>query len=156
MFLSRITLIISVSGKAKLSRLRLPRKNKRWSSPFFTKFLTTLITNYFYQLSIIYKGFRFATILPWPPTHSHQKCSIKSCLKVWNFIKKRLKHGCFNESIAKFLRTLILMNICERLLLFNVKSRLILLFTALIHFTIHVHLYRKSTLFCYLLQGSFK
>ena len=38
-------------------------------------------------------------------------------LKANDFIKKRLKHKCFPVNIAKFLRTLILKNICERLLL---------------------------------------
>ena len=40
---------------------------------------------------------------------------------VWNFIKKRFQHGCFSVNIAKFLETLILKKICERLLLNNVK-----------------------------------
>ena len=34
-----------------------------------------------------------------------------------NFIKKRLQHRCFPAKFAKFLRTPILENICERLLL---------------------------------------
>ena len=38
-------------------------------------------------------------------------------LKVCNFIKKRLQHRFFSVNIAKFLRTLTLKNICERLLL---------------------------------------
>ena len=33
------------------------------------------------------------------------------------FIKKRLQHRCFPVNFAKFLRTPILRNICERLLL---------------------------------------
>ena len=41
------------------------------------------------------------------------KVPTKSC----NFIKKRLQHRCFLVNIAKFLRTPILKNICERLLL---------------------------------------
>ena len=36
-------------------------------------------------------------------------------LQYWNFIKKRLQHRCFPMNIAKFLRTTILKNICERL-----------------------------------------
>ena len=36
---------------------------------------------------------------------------------VCNFIKKRFQHKCFPVIVAKFLRTLILKNICERLLL---------------------------------------
>ena len=37
--------------------------------------------------------------------------------KVCNFLKKGLQHRCFPVNIAKFLRTLILMKICELLLL---------------------------------------
>ena len=37
--------------------------------------------------------------------------------KVCNFLKKGLQHRCFPVNIAKFLRTLILMKICEQLLL---------------------------------------
>ena len=37
--------------------------------------------------------------------------------KTCNFLKKRLRHRCFPVKIAKFLRTLILMKICEQLLL---------------------------------------
>ena len=36
------------------------------------------------------------------------------------FIKKRLQHKCFPVNIAKFVRTPILKNICERLLLNSV------------------------------------
>ena len=39
--------------------------------------------------------------------------NVKAC----NFIKEILQHMCFSVSIAKSLRTLILKNICERLLL---------------------------------------
>ena len=38
-------------------------------------------------------------------------------LQACNFIKKRHQHGCFPVNILKFLRTPILNNICERLLL---------------------------------------
>ena len=38
-------------------------------------------------------------------------------LKVCNFIKKRIQHKCFPLNIANFLRTPVLKNICERLLL---------------------------------------
>ena len=34
-----------------------------------------------------------------------------------SFIKERLQHRCFPENIAKFLKTPVLKNICERLLL---------------------------------------
>ena len=36
-------------------------------------------------------------------------------LRPCNFIKKRLQHRCFPVNIAKFLRKLILKNICQRL-----------------------------------------
>ena len=38
-------------------------------------------------------------------------------IKICNFIKRRLQHRFFPVIIAKFLRALILKNICERLLL---------------------------------------
>ena len=38
-------------------------------------------------------------------------------LQVFSFIKKRLQHKYFLDNIAKFLRTAILKNICEWLLL---------------------------------------
>ena len=41
-----------------------------------------------------------------------------SGLQSCNFIKKRLQHRCFPIKFAKFLRTPILKNICERLFLF--------------------------------------
>ena len=68
-----------------------------------------------------------------PTRNSHRRCSVKkSVLKnfanltekhlCWslltcNFIK--LQHRCFSVRFAKFLRTPILKNICERLLLSN-------------------------------------
>ena len=39
-------------------------------------------------------------------------------LQAWDFIKKILQHWCFPTKFAKFLRTPILKNICERLFLF--------------------------------------
>ena len=39
-------------------------------------------------------------------------------LQACNFMKKRLQHSCFPVNTAKFLKTPILKNICERLLLF--------------------------------------
>ena len=38
-------------------------------------------------------------------------------------LKQRLRHRCFSENFAKFLRTPILLNICERLLLKTEASR---------------------------------
>ena len=72
---------------------------------------------------------------------NHRRCSIKeaaqrktlvleslfdkvAALHACNFIKKRLQHRCFAVNIAKFLRTLILKKICERLLLHNKFQRL--------------------------------
>ena len=42
-----------------------------------------------------------------------ESCRPEPC----NFIKKKLQHRCFSVNIAEFLRTPILKNICERLLL---------------------------------------
>ena len=39
-------------------------------------------------------------------------------LQACNFTKKRLQHRCFPVNIVKFLRTPILKNICEWLLLY--------------------------------------
>ena len=66
----------------------------------------------------------------------HRRCSVKkgilknfanftgkhlclSLLQACNFIKKKLQHWCFPVKFTKFLRTSILKNICERLILFN-------------------------------------
>ena len=49
---------------------------------------------------------------------SHRRGSLKkSRPQICNFIKKRLQRRCFPVNIAKLLRTSILKNICERLLL---------------------------------------
>ena len=42
-------------------------------------------------------------------------------LQICNFIKKRFQHRCFSVNIAKFLNTLTLTKIGERLPLNNVK-----------------------------------
>ena len=44
-------------------------------------------------------------------------CSSLVFIKAFNFIKKRLQHRCFPVKFAKFLKTPILKNICELLLL---------------------------------------
>ena len=49
---------------------------------------------------------------------SRQRCSVKKAFQACSFIKKELQHGCFPVNFGKFLRTLILKNICERLLQF--------------------------------------
>ena len=74
---------------------------------------------------------------PTPSRRSHRKCFVKkgvlkvsqedagagfffnkvAGLKAYNFIKSRLQHRCFPVKFCKFLRTLNLRNICERLLL---------------------------------------
>ena len=43
--------------------------------------------------------------------------SVLNKVASYNFIKKRLQHGCFPVKLAKFLRTPIFKNICEQLLL---------------------------------------
>ena len=62
---------------------------------------------------------------------SHQRCSVKKGVlkNLANFtekdlcwsLKKRLQHRCFPMNIAKFLRTSILKNICERVLPHTIK-----------------------------------
>ena len=62
---------------------------------------------------------------------SHWKCSIKErVLKnlACNFIIKRLQHKYFLVKLAKFLRTSIFKNICERLLLQDITEKTIHLF----------------------------
>ena len=49
---------------------------------------------------------------------SNNNAGLQAC----NFIKKRLQQRCFPVNIAKFLRTPILKNICERLLLESSRS----------------------------------
>ena len=59
---------------------------------------------------------------------SHWRCSVKKNVNLFlvfkklflacNFIKKRLQHRCFPVKFAKFLRALILQNICKWLLLY--------------------------------------
>ena len=49
---------------------------------------------------------------------SNKDAGLQAC----NFIKKRLQQRCFPVNIAKFLRTPILKNICERLLLESYRS----------------------------------
>ena len=57
-----------------------------------------------------------------PPEVFYGKvASVQELLK--NAIKKRLQHRCFPINIAKFLRTSILKNICERLLLHTGPSK---------------------------------
>ena len=73
---------------------------------------------------------------------SHRRCSVKkgipknfanftgkhlcwSLLQACNFNKKRLQHWCFPVKLSKFLRTSILKNICERLILFNSPQKTI-------------------------------
>ena len=55
-------------------------------------------------------------------------------VKACNFIKKRLQHRCFPVKFAKFLRTPILKNFCERLLLLRDE----ITYADEITFTLHV------------------
>ena len=65
------------------------------------------LANYFFSIYFINRD-------------SHQRFSIKrGVLQACNFIQKRLKHRCFPLNFAKFLRTLILKNICEQLLFYQ-------------------------------------
>ena len=51
-------------------------------------------------------------------------------LKACNFIEKRLQHKCFPVKFAKFLKTTILKNICEQLILSCAQPVLILAWIA--------------------------
>ena len=55
-----------------------------------------------------------------------------SSFRVCNFIKKRIQHKYFPAKLAKFLRTPILKNICERLL-----SSTRLIYVSFIHILLH-------------------
>ena len=48
---------------------------------------------------------------------SHRRFSVKRGVQLCNFIKKRLQHRYYAVKFVKFLKTLILKNICEQLLL---------------------------------------
>ena len=83
-----------------------------------------VITVFPWQFLVITQSYRYNTNVKlfccknhrW----SHWRCSVKErVLKNFasNFIKKRLQHRCFLVKLAKFLRTSIFKNTCERLLL---------------------------------------
>ena len=94
---------------------------------FWTDF-TPLI--YFYLLSVLYWVQKKA-----PEVFFKKRCSLKlrnisrktpvlgsvfnkvADLQNCKYIKKRLQHRCFERNLRKFLRTIFLKNICERLLL---------------------------------------
>ena len=54
---------------------------------------------------------------PSPYPWATQERPIRNWIKACNFLKKRLQRRCFPLNILKFLRTPILKNFCERLLL---------------------------------------
>ena len=62
---------------------------------------------------VLYKKAGLLEILQYSQEYT-KKSDMKSC----NIIKKRHQHKCFPVNIAKFLRTPILKNICEVLLLY--------------------------------------
>ena len=93
------------------------------------------ITKFLIQWFLIKKHVLLRYLIP-KCRRSHQRRSIKKVLlkifaifigkqlrwslfliKSQKFVKKRLQQKCFPVSLAKFLRTLILKNNCERLLL---------------------------------------
>ena len=89
------------------------------------------------------KIFTKLTSSPTPSRSSHRKCFVKKVflkvsqedagagvffnkvagLKAYNFIKSSLQHRCFPVKFCKFLRTLNLKNICERLFLPSWRHR---------------------------------
>ena len=71
---------------------------------------------------------------------SHYRCSVKKAVgkqihretpvsesQLCNFIKKKLQHRCFPVKFEKFLKTPILKNICERLLLIFMSRSLVII-----------------------------
>ena len=63
-------------------------------------------------------------------TPAQESLSVKVIgLQACNFLKKRLRHGCFSVNIVKFLRTPTLKNTCKRLLLFVSPQNSIALLT---------------------------
>ena len=61
----------------------------------------------------VLKFFTFHNITPVLESLFNKVAGLKAC----NFIKNRLQRRCFPAKLAKFLRTIVLKNICERLLL---------------------------------------
>ena len=55
--------------------------------------------------------------LLWSSLQRRSQKSTCTSLRACKFTKKRLQHKCFPVKFVKFLRTLILKNMCERLLL---------------------------------------
>ena len=106
-----------------------------YHSNLFLKSRSTIswITFQLNPWNIIYKFSKFHfPILMFLPMHwsSHRKTPLLESLfkniaglKACNFINERLQHRCFPDNIVKFLRTSILKNICEGLLL-NVQKEI--------------------------------
>ena len=67
----------------------------------------------FYRKSCSYKSRNIHRKTPVLGSPFNRLAGLKAC----NFLKKRLRHRCFPVDFAKFLKTLILMKICEQLLL---------------------------------------
>ena len=76
-----------------------------------------LLKNIFIEQEVFYKK----TITKNFKIFTEETCVVASFLiknpglQLCNFIKTRLQHRCFPVNIAKFLKTPILKNICERL-----------------------------------------
>ena len=91
-----------------------PLRRKRLRHKCFLWVLRIIKTNLF-----VLKGVRILVFCMFISTMTVQlqfqnsKMKLQAC----NFFKKRLRHKFFPVNIAKILRTLILKNICERLLL---------------------------------------
>ena len=122
-------------------REHMPLKNVVFCSCFACRrFCTGRCTKGTYQCSF-HKGFKVVSYFE-KIKSSHRRCSVtkvflkmshvsqeNTCdgeivnLQAWNFIKKELKHRCFLVKFAKLLKTSILKNICERLLLENLTNK---------------------------------
>ena len=92
------------------------RNDKRFSNRDYSLFIVMgiFLKHLWLILNIIKwqdcKIFTKLVLSQTPSRSSHRRCYV-------NFIKKRLPHMCFPVKFRNFLRTPILKNICERLLL---------------------------------------
>ena len=92
-----------------MTKILLPNESQR--SPGFVQKQSTEV---FRKKGFLKKVRKFPGKTPVLESLFNKVPGLRTC----NFIKKRLQHWCFHVKFAKFLRTSILKNIFERLLLF--------------------------------------
>ena len=74
--------------------------------------------------------------------------SLFAGLQACNFVKKRHQHRCFPVNITKFLRTPILKDICQRLLLKGINSNCVKIKQNLVNNVKLVHLSPHDVILC--------